>query len=212
MSNNAIYYVYAYIRSKDSDTSKAGTPYYIGKGKGNRAWGIHSKNAARPKDISKIIILESNLTELGAFAIERKLIAWWGRKDTHTGILRNKTDGGDGLTGVCGKNHPMYGRKQPTLSEYNKSKVAVERTREMGKSNKGRKHKPDVIAKNTALKTGRKLSNEIKIKRRIEKEEILNSPYFVEARHLKELFSKERKRLQYIGCAERMRAYNTRTR
>ena len=27
-----IYYVYAYLRSKDSPNAKAGTPYYIGKG------------------------------------------------------------------------------------------------------------------------------------------------------------------------------------
>ena len=33
------YYVYAYIRSKNTIVGKAGSPYYIGKGKGKRAFG-----------------------------------------------------------------------------------------------------------------------------------------------------------------------------
>jgi hypothetical protein len=61
--NRSIYYVYAYIRSKDSETAKAGTPYYIGKGKGNRAFVKHGA-VKTPKDRSKIIFLETNLTEI----------------------------------------------------------------------------------------------------------------------------------------------------
>jgi hypothetical protein len=91
------FYVYAYLRKTDL------TPYYIGKGKDGRAWNTQShtknNNAKTPKNKSLIVIMESNLTEIGALALERFYIRWYGRQDKGEGILRNKTDGGEGTTG-----------------------------------------------------------------------------------------------------------------
>jgi hypothetical protein len=94
-----IYYTYAYLR-------KDRTPYYIGKGKGNRAYRRRYKGIKPPKDKSRILILKQNLTEEEAFRHEVYMIAVFGRKDLGTGILLNRTNGGDSPPKMCGNDSP----------------------------------------------------------------------------------------------------------
>ena len=127
------FYIYAYIRSADSPNAKSGTPYYIGKGSKKRAWDQHRKSSCgiwTPKDKSKIIILEQNLTELGALALERRLIKWYGRLDNNTGILRNKTEGGDGGSGAI--------RSQSTRLKMSKARTGMTNPK-LSETMKGRK-------------------------------------------------------------------------
>lgn len=120
-----IYYVYAYLR-------KDGTPYYIGKGKEKRAWRKGKKEVKPPLDPSRIVIIEKCLSDIGAMAIERRLIAWYGRIDTGTGILRNRTDGGDGSSGTISSKRgiPRTQAVKQKLSAANSGKTISQEVRE----------------------------------------------------------------------------------
>jgi hypothetical protein len=110
------YYTYAFLREDK-------TPYYIGKGRGNRAYDKR-RRIKPPEDTSRILLLKKNLTEAEAFKHEVYMIFVLGRKDLGTGILRNLTDGGEGPSGAVrsaeakkrysesktGENNPNYGR------------------------------------------------------------------------------------------------------
>lgn len=160
---NNTYYIYAYLRNKGSETAQAGMPYYIGKGTGRRAFVKHGNGISKPNDKSKIIILESNLTEIGAFALERRLIKWWGRKDIKTGILLNRSDGGEGRSG-----HKHSEEVKAKMSAAKKGKpLSKEHSAKISAANKGRAgigkgvpRSAEVCAKISKSSKGRKFSAE----------------------------------------------------
>ena len=135
-------YVYAYLRGKDSCHGLKFSPYYIGKGSGSRAYSS-DRTIGRPRDNSFIVFLEEELTEQEAFALEKYAIATYGRIDKGSGMLWNKTDGGEGASGQI-------------IPQHVREKIAA--------TLRGRKQPPEVIAKISQSKKGSKHSEETKIK------------------------------------------------
>ena len=104
-------FVYCYLRSKDSKTAKAGTPYYVGIGKrAVRPYEAH-KACHVPVEAVLIRLMRSELSWEEACDWERFYIAHYGRKDLGTGILLNQTDGGDGLANPSDETRRLIGQK-----------------------------------------------------------------------------------------------------
>jgi len=121
------YYTYAYLRVDR-------TPYYIGKGRGHRAYFNYNRNIQTPKDKDRILFLKQNLTEEEAFKHEKYMINVLGRKDLGTGILRNLTDGGVGSSGFI---HSEEQKLKISKSKIGK-KLSEETKRKLSEAHKGK--------------------------------------------------------------------------
>ena len=147
MQNLNRFYTYAYLREDR-------TPYYIGKGTGDRAFYRRGRTIKPPKDKSRIIFLKQNLTEEDAFKHEIYMISVFGRKDLGTGILHNRTNGGEGVSGIIRSEE--YKRKS---SESRKGKYKGEKNPHYGKP-----HTEETKRKISEKRMGQLLSEKSKIK------------------------------------------------
>jgi len=131
-----LFYTYAHLRED-------GTPYYIGKGKGRRAFSKQGRHLPVPSK-ERILFLKKNLTEREAFRHEVYMIAVFGRKDLGTGILRNLTDGGEGASGLRHPNPRTGCHHTPETRE------------KIRRAHLGKKMSPESIEKMIAYRKGRK--------------------------------------------------------
>jgi hypothetical protein len=155
------YYTYLWLRED-------GTPYYVGKGTGTRAWRKGAPHRDR-------VLVQEFPSEEDAFLSERFLIALYGRKDLGTGILMNCTDGGDGSSGA--KRSEEFKKKLraanmgKTLTPEHRKKLSIAKrphSEEWRKNQRlvmtGRIASKETKAKMSLWQVGKKLSQETKDK------------------------------------------------
>ena len=172
-----VYYVYGYKRAHLSDHGQEGSFYYIGKGKGNRK--TDKRHTVKPpNDASLIETIAENMSEKDALQLEMNLIFLLGRLDIGTGILRNKTDGGQGMSGNTPSettkaaqserrkrwisDHPEYVER---LIERNTGVIFTEQRRKsMSERAMGRRRSVESREKQSNTMRGRKHSEETRRK------------------------------------------------
>lgn len=175
------FYVYAYL-GEDK------TVYYIGKGIGPRAWAYYSPAIPVPSNKNHIIICEHQLTELGAWAIERRLIYWYGRKDLGLGTLLNRSYGGGGSAGYKHTKSALTKMKNRTFSDGQRHAQSLfmqgegnparnpEVAEKISKSNHGKVFSSEHKQKLSNAKIGKPMSEADKMKRSIKLKGTLKGP------------------------------------
>lgn len=148
------FYTYTYL-------SKHDVPYYVGKGQGKRAYTTEQGHIP-PKDRSKIQISYFEGEDI-ALAFEMYLIDFWGRQDLGTGVLRNRTDGGDKPPSQKGRKRSEESLKRISASQMGK-KLSEETCRKISEAGMGRKLPLESRQKIAKAATGRKVSEDTKRK------------------------------------------------
>lgn len=178
MATNANFYVYEHWRL-DRDEC-----FYVGKGRGNRAYSMKDRNRHHKAIVAKLSrigsafevrIVASGLIESDAFDMEKERIRFW----RDAGVdLANMTDGGEGISGFhhsdetkrklseINKGMPaaFFGRKHTQKTKLKLSETAKKRggpklTKEQQEKasawHRGRKRSPETCAKISEKAKGR---------------------------------------------------------
>ena len=156
-----MFYTYLWLRED-------GTPYYVGKGKGNRSHqGGERHSVNRPVEFERIIIQDCS-TEVDAFEVEKFLITYYGRLDLGTGCLRNRTDGGEGAAGAirseATRNKLSRAIKGHLVSDETRRKISDTLVRRPVKYWSGKERSEDTRRKISESLTGKTRSEETRHK------------------------------------------------
>ena len=115
----------------------SGTPFYIGKGTKRRAWNVTQRSAAflaiHAAGGCTVEIMDEFILESQAHEHEMLLIERYGRRE-FGGLLVNRTDGGEGTTGIV-------------FSDTHKARISA--------GNRGKVRSPEARARVAAAKRGK---------------------------------------------------------
>jgi hypothetical protein len=138
------FYTYMWLREN-------GTPYYVGKGHGRRAFE-NRRRVHPPKERARIVI-QCWASEQEAFEMEQYYIRLFGRKDNGTGILHNLTDGGEDPS-----NPSAETRRRLREARALQAPLSAESRYRQGSGTRGKERAPETVAKCVAVHLGRKRS------------------------------------------------------
>lgn len=152
MKNN-IFYVYEHWRL-DKDEC-----FYVGKGNGNRAYSVKSRNAHWRAIVSKlerigsgyeVRLVDTGLNQQEAFQLEIERIAFWDKRVDLANILPGGQNGGGGMSG---KQHSKQTIEKMRISQ--KGRVITEVAKEKIRNALiGRKASDETKSKLSAIRKG----------------------------------------------------------